>query len=92
MKIESNADEPTHFRVKYNGRVIFDQVFQPGPLSIDVEHPKNCGTAECYLVYGNDESLFGVAVYGPCSCADGPHKDDSETAAASWVFADSVRF
>ena len=82
MKIETTATEPMQFRVKYNGKVVFDQTFQPGTVNIDVEHPKTCGTAECFLVFGDEEMLLSAKEYGTCQCADGPHVDASESAAA----------
>ncbi len=71
MRIQMDPKEPFHLRVKYNGQVKFDQVLQPGPHDIDVEHLKCCGTAEAFLVKEDGtEVLIGSAEYGdPCSGA-----------------------
>ncbi len=74
MKIEVNPKEPMHFRVKYNGEVVYDEVLQPGPHKVEVEHPKTCGKAEVFLVEDDDSEFpVGEADYGPCTCAVGTH-------------------
>jgi hypothetical protein len=73
MKIEFTAKEPTHLRVRYNDKVIYDQVLPVGPHDIDVVHPKTCGKAEASFVYGEEEMLLGTADYGECKCAAGSH-------------------
>ena len=79
MRIQMDPKEPFHLRVKYNGQVKFDQVLQPGPHDIDVEHLKCCGTAEAFLVEEDGtEVLIGSAEYGdPCSGADAQNSPNS---------------
>jgi hypothetical protein len=74
MKIEVNPKEPMHIRVRYEGKVIHDEVLQPGPHAIEVDHPKTCGKAELFLVEDDDSEFpIGSADYGPCTCAAGTH-------------------
>ena len=54
MKIEIEPKEPMHLRVRYNGKVIWDETLQPGKHVIEVEHPKTCGVAELSLVESDD--------------------------------------
>lgn len=72
MRIQMNPKEPFHLRIKYNGQVKFDQVLQPGPHDINVDHPKCCGQAEAFLIEEDGTEVpIGSAKYGdPCSGAD----------------------
>ena len=75
MKIEITPKEATQIRVRYAGKVIFDQTLEAGRLHvIEAEHPKCCGTAEAFLVEGEDEMLIGSADYGTCNCPSGQAK------------------
>lgn len=73
MRIEIDPKEPMHLRVRYNGKIIWDETLQPGKHEIEVEHSKTCGTAELSLVE-DDDSEFPIASaqYGECKC-DGGH-------------------
>jgi len=75
MKIEVTPKEPMHIRVRYEGKVIYDEVLQPGPHNIEVDHPKTCGKAELFLVEDDDSEFpIGSADYGPCNCEAGTHQ------------------
>ena len=82
MKIEVNPKEPMQFRVRYNGKIVFDEVLQPGPHKVEAEHPKTCGVAQCFIVEGDDEMEIGRAEYGECQCAPGTHPVSEPEAAA----------
>jgi len=76
MRIKMNPEKPVHIRVKYNGTHVFDQVLEPGPHDIDVEHPKCCGIAQLFFVKEDgSETPAGSANYGACDC------DKAQTAA-----------
>jgi len=70
MRIEMDPKEPQRIKVRYNGVEIHDQVLQPGPNVVEVEHPKTCGKAEMFFTEldGSDEFLVGTADYGQCQC------------------------
>jgi hypothetical protein len=76
MKIEFTETEPTRLRVRYNGRIVFDEILQPGPHNIEVKHPTTCGRAEAFLVEddGSTELSIGSVNYGPCNCSTGSHQ------------------
>ncbi len=70
MRIQLDPKEPLHMRVKYNGKVVFDQTLQPGPHDIDVAHPKCCGKAEAFIVEEDGTEIpLGSADYGD-QCQD----------------------
>ena len=80
MRIQMDPKEPFHLRVKYNGQVKFDQVLQPGPHDIELEHPKCCGTAVALLVEEDGTEVpIGSAEYGdPCAGADAQNCPNSQ--------------
>lgn len=72
MRIEVTPKEPMHMRVRYNGKVIWDETLTPGKHDIEVEHPKTCGKAELFLVEDDDSEFpIGSAEYGECKCEGG---------------------
>lgn len=65
MRIIFDPKAPTRLRVKYNGTVVYDQTLQPGHVDVDVDHPKDSGTAEAFIVEDDgSEHLIGTATYG----------------------------
>lgn len=83
MRVQMDPKEPFHLRIKYNGEVKFDQVLQPGPHDINVEHPKCCGKAEAFLVEEDGTEVpIGSAEYGAqCQGADAQNCPKAQNAA-----------
>lgn len=67
MRIVFDPTEEVQLRVKYNGNVVYDQKLEPGHHDVDVDHPKNCGRAEAFLVESDGTEIpIGSAEYGKC--------------------------
>jgi len=68
MRIMFDPTTEVQLRVKYNGTVVYDQKLQPGHHDIDVDHPKDRGLAEAFLVKADGmEVPIGSVDYGPAS-------------------------
>jgi len=75
MHIEITPNEPTRVLVRYQDKVVYDQLLEANKsYVIDAEHPKTCGKAQAFLVFGEDEMMIGEADYGDCQCPAGTHQ------------------
>ena len=65
MRIVFDPSAEVQLRVKYNGNVVYDQKLQPGHHDVDVDHPKESGCAEAFLVEPDGTEIpIGSADYG----------------------------
>jgi hypothetical protein len=65
MRIVFDPTEEVQVRVKYNGTVVYDKKLQPGHQDIDIDHPKDSGLVEAFLVEPDGTEVpIGSADYG----------------------------